>query len=166
MTLILRAAGWAACAGLCVLNVAARAGEDMTPGEKSVASTMLVVSTPVFASLMVSSIVASGPAAAVRASKRERANGNMPPMRVESTERKADGKVEVVLQDPESAENTARLIWPARDDDPSSGFHVGDIVRFDPSSGGSGWLVRSPQGTELAFVPTATAAADNASETW
>lgn len=70
------------------------------------------------------------------------------------------------LQDPANAENTALLHWPARQDDPTAGFRVGETVTFQPSPAGAGWTVQSPQGQALAFVPTAESAAQNSSTTW
>ncbi|CAD7713519.1 hypothetical protein LMG31886_06430 [Xanthomonas hydrangeae] len=137
----------------------------ITRGDASMMSAILVVSAPVFVSIAVGHSVGRGSEALGDASNKASA-GPLPPMRVKSVEKTTDGGCEVQLQDPAQADNTALLRWPARQDDPTAGFHVGDTVTFQPSPAGAGWTVQSPQGQALAFVPTADAAAQNSSKTW
>lgn len=141
--------------------VSAHAGEDMSPGERSILSAALVVAVP---SILLSHSVGgvlqtAGPRQDTRA-------GPLPPMRVEAVEQDDDGGREVRLQDPDVIEHRAVLRWPARDDDPTAGFIVGARVTFVPTPAGSGWTLHSEAGEALAFVPTETAAADNLSQAW
>ncbi|MBB3835692.1 MULTISPECIES: hypothetical protein [Xanthomonas] len=147
----------------------AHAGEMTTPGEKSEFYTALAVSTPV---LVVSGLVGSVFLAPVIASNevseqgRTPRAGKLPAMRVEAVDTLPAGARQVRLQDPQQAENTAVLHWQARQDDPAAGFHVGEMVTFQPSPVGSGWTVHAAQGQALAFVPTEAAAAYSSSQTW
>ncbi|KLD71422.1 hypothetical protein [Xanthomonas pisi] len=147
----------------------AHAGEATTPGEKSEFYTALSVAAP---ALVVSGVVGSTLLAPLTASeivgehRREPRAGKLPAMRVETVETLPAGARQVRLQDPQQADNTALLRWPARQDDPTAGFHVGETVSFQPSPAGAGWTVQSPQGEALAFVPTAESAAHNSSKTW
>ncbi|MEA9581184.1 hypothetical protein VC218_20515 [Xanthomonas nasturtii] len=137
----------------------------ITRGDASAMSAILVISAPYFVSLALGHSAMAGSEALDHASNKASA-GPLPPMRVKSVEKTTDGGCEVQLQDPEKADNTALLRWPAREDDPAAGFRVGETVTFQPSPAGAGWTVQSPQGQALAFVPTAVSAAQNSSKTW
>ncbi|MCC8626089.1 hypothetical protein [Xanthomonas vesicatoria] len=137
----------------------------ITRGDASAMSAILVISAPYFVSLALGHSAMAGSEALGDASHKASA-GPLPPMRVKSVEKTTDGGCEVQLQDPEKADNTALLRWPAREDDPATGFRVGETVTFQPSPAGAGWTVQSPQGQALAFVPTAESAAQNSSTTW
>lgn len=84
--------------------------------------------------------------------------GPLPDMQVKSIGTAEDGGRTVALEDPANPDNTARLQWPKRQDDPAAGFAVGAKVAFQPSAKGSGWMLRNDAGTALAFVPTIEAA--------
>ncbi|WP_022970745.1 hypothetical protein [Xanthomonas maliensis] len=146
-----------------------RAGEMTTPGEKSQFYSALAVSVPV---VLASTIVASPFMASSnvyderRDDRRRRRAGTLPPMRVDAVRTLPEGEREVQLQDPQNTEANVVLRWPARQDDPTAGFRVGDMVSFQPSPAGSGWTVHAPQGQALAFLPTSDAAAYNSSRTW
>ncbi|PPU39988.1 hypothetical protein [Xanthomonas arboricola] len=137
----------------------------ITRGDASAMSAILVISAPYFVSLALGHSAVAGSEALSDASHKASA-GPLPPMRVKSVEKTTDDGCEVQLQDPANAENTALLRWPARQDDPTAGFRVGETVTFQPSPAGAGWTVQSPQGQALAFVPTAESAAQNSSKTW
>ncbi|MEA5126314.1 hypothetical protein [Xanthomonas floridensis] len=147
----------------------AHAGEMTTPGEKSEFYSALAVSTPV---LVVGGALASvlSPASMAVQAAREASStphaGTLPPMRVQAVQTLPEGAREVQLQNPQQTDATLSLRWPARQDDPATGFRVGDMVSFQPSPAGSGWTVQDPQGQALAFLPTGEAAAHNSSRTW
>ncbi|MBB4131290.1 MULTISPECIES: hypothetical protein [unclassified Xanthomonas] len=167
MNLTLRSAGLGLLLAVaCGQPLRANAGlPTITRGDASVMSAILVISAPYFVSLAVGHSAIAGSEAISDASNKVSA-GPLPPMRVKSVEKTTDGGCEVQLQDPQQTENTALLRWPARQDDPTAGFRVGDTVTFQPSPAGAGWTVQSPQGQALAFVPTAESAAQNTTQTW
>ncbi|UFS54957.1 hypothetical protein LPH53_04825 [Xylella taiwanensis] len=88
-----------------------------------------------------------------------------PPMQVKSIEIQQGGGYQVKLQDPVTPDNQAELRWPARQDNPTTGFKVGELVHFQPNKEGIGWTVRSAREEALAFVPTVEAANHVLSET-
>lgn len=51
-----------------------------------------------------------------------------PPMQVKSIEIQQGGGYQVKLQDPVTPDNQAELRWPARQDNPTTGFKVGELV--------------------------------------
>ncbi|MCP3035540.1 MULTISPECIES: hypothetical protein [Xanthomonas] len=158
-----------ACLFAALTLPCAHAGEATTPGEKSEFYSALSLAMPVLIASGVAGSVFSAPVAAsntVAESRREARAGKLPPMRVQAVDTLPAGARQVRLQDPQQAENTAVLQWQARQDDPAAGFHVGEMVTFQPSPAGSGWTVHAEQGQALAFVPTEAAAAYGSSQTW
>ncbi|ALR06484.1 hypothetical protein XFHB_06140 [Xylella fastidiosa] len=141
-------------------------------GRAAGASAMLVVSMPL---MSVGSFIEGASMTATKLSqehgsshKQYQANNKLkspPPMQVKSVEIQQDGGYQVKLQDPKAPENQAELRWPARQDNPTAGFKVGELVHFQPNKNGIGWTVRSAQEETLAFMPTATAANHVFSET-
>lgn len=75
-------------------------------------------------------------------------------------------EVEMVALGAAEAGESAKLAWPYREDDPTTGFVVGEVVNFQASPGGTGWLVRNQAGDALAFAPIAEAAQGARSERW
>ncbi|UAU34154.1 hypothetical protein [Xanthomonas campestris] len=145
------------------------AGEVNTPGEKSAFYVTVSLAVPIALSVGAVGSTLSGPYFASQAIRDRSGNkraGTVAPMRVEAVETLPDGARQVRLQDPQQADNAALLRWQARQDDPAAGFHVGQMVSFQPTPAGSGWLVHAPQGEPLAFLPTDEAAASNSSHTW
>ncbi|MCS3746945.1 hypothetical protein FHY18_002541 [Xanthomonas arboricola] len=160
-------------AGACLFAAlavpCAHAGEATTPGEKSEFYSALALATPVLAASAVVGSVFAPPVAAYNAlaeSRRETRAHKLPAMRVEAVDTLPEGARQVRLQDPQQAETTAVLQWPARQDDPAAGFHVGEVVTFQPSPAGSGWTVHAPQGQALAFLPTGDAVVNSSSRVW
>ncbi|AMV06569.1 hypothetical protein AC028_06825 [Xanthomonas citri pv. aurantifolii] len=160
-------------AGACLFPAltlpCAHAGEATTPGERSEFYSALSLAMPVLIASGVFASVVAGPLTAsseMAASRRKAHAGKLPPMRVQAVDTLPAGARQVRLQDPQQAENTAVLQWQARQDDPAAGFHVGDMVTFQPSPVGSGWTVHAEQGRALAFVPTEAAAAYSSSHIW
>ncbi|UXA51785.1 hypothetical protein M0D45_13755 [Xanthomonas prunicola] len=152
-----------------LLPTCVQAGEMTTPGEKSQFYSALAVSVPVVlaSTIVASPFIASLTAYAERRDDHRRPRaGTLPPMRVDAVHALPAGEREVRLQDPQSAEANVVLRWPVRQDDPTAGFRVGDIVSFQPSPAGSGWTVHAPQGKALAFLPTSDTAACNSSRHW
>lgn len=92
--------------------------------------------------------------------------GPLPPLTVERVEHLADGGYQVALQNPQAPGELAVLAWPARPDNPAAEVTVGDVLAFEPTPAGAGWTVAAANGTPLAFLPTADAAASNLSERW
>ena len=130
-------------------------------------SAVMMVSGPLFLSAAgVNAALEASSAAGDRRQQRRLAAGPLPDMLVQQVGSTADGGRMVTLVDPGNAQNTAELAWPARSDDPAAGFQPGQQVRFDPSSGGSGWLLHDAAGSgpALAYVPTLQAAGDSYSQ--
>ncbi|HHZ26806.1 TPA: hypothetical protein HH294_14035 [Xanthomonas vasicola pv. zeae] len=133
----------------------AHAGQATTPGEKSEFYSALSLATPVLIASGVVASVVGGPLAAstaVAESRREARAGKLPPMRVEAVDTLPAGARQVRLQEPQQAENTAVLQWQVRQDDPAAGFHVGEIVTFQP--GRWQWLDRACRTRERIGVRT------------
>lgn len=91
--------------------------------------------------------------------------GQLPDMHVKSIGNTADGGRRVALEDPANPENRATLQWPKREDDPAAGFTVGGKIAFQPSPQGAGWMLRTTDGTALAFVPTLEAVDESRTRT-
>ncbi|OQP83657.1 hypothetical protein IA54_018930 [Xanthomonas phaseoli pv. syngonii LMG 9055] len=157
-----------ACLFAALTLPCAHAGEATTPGEKSEFYSALSLAMPVLIASGVFASVVAGPLTAsseMAASRRRAHAGKLPPMRVQAVGTLPAGARQVRLQDPQQAENTAVLQWQARQDDPAAGFHVGEMVTFQPSPAGSGWTAHTRPGKALVFVPTEAAAAYGNSQT-
>jgi len=84
---------------------------------------------------------------------RLKAKNDVPDMEVKEVGEDEKGNPQVRLQDPNNPENYAVLIWPERKNNPTANFQEGDLIHFQPSAQGSGWLLRDDTGTALAFIP-------------
>lgn len=90
----------------------------------------------------------------------------LPDMQVKDVKTDPQGGCEVQLQVPGKDDQTATLTWAKRDGSPADGFVVGQTVAFVPTPTGAGWNINDTTGKPLAYVPTASAAADSASGEW
>lgn len=151
----------AASLGLGLVPSQARAeGFKINGSQASVlitaSSVVMVVSGPIFLSAagVRGAADMSKESSERREEKRRISAGPLPDLEVKSVETAADGGRRVTLEDPANVENRATLQWPKREDDPAAGFTVGAKIAFQPSPQGAGWMLRSPQGAALAFVPT------------
>lgn len=148
-----------------------RAGDNMNNSEISTlvvsGSAMMVVSGPVFLSAAGVNRVTelSRASNGRRDGKRRISAGPLPDMQVKEIAGTADGGRSVTLEDPLNPENTARLQWPQREDNPAANFVAGQTVAFTPSPQGTGWMLRAEDGAVLTFVPTVEAADDSHTST-
>ena len=160
----------AASLGSGLTSGAAHAGE-INGSQASVlitgSSVVMVVSGPIFLSAagVRGAADMSKESSERREEKRRISAGTLPDLEVKSVETAADGGRRVTLEDPANVENRATLQWPKREDDPAAGFTVGEKVAFQPSPQGAGWMLRSPQGAALAFVPTIEAVDESRTHT-
>lgn len=145
----------------------ARAGELNSSEATVFISVALTLSIPLAASAGLAGLSAAPFKASDRhkAAKRVPATP-LPEMEVKEVTPLPDGGRRVQLQVPDQEDQTATLEWPARADDPAAGFVVGQTVAFVPTPAGAGWNVHDAAGRQLAYVPTAYAAADSTSATW
>jgi len=148
-----------------------RAGDNMDNSDVSMllvgGSAVMVVSGPVYLSAAGVKRVTglSRESNGRRDGKRRISAGPLPDMQVKEIAQTADGGRSVTLQDPLDPENTARLQWPQREDNPAANFVPGQTVAFTPSPRGTGWMLRAEDGAVLTFVPTIEAADDSHTST-
>jgi hypothetical protein len=148
-----------------------RAGDNMDNSDVSMllvgGSAVMVVSGPVYLSAAgVNRVTELSRASNGRRDGKPRISaGPLPDMQVKEIAQTADGGRSVTLQDPLDPENTARLQWPQREDNPAANFVPGQTVAFTPSPRGTGWMLRAEDGAVLTFVPTIEAADDSHTST-
>lgn len=88
---------------------------------------------------------------------------------VTAVRQREDGsrEVELAAREPVEAEGPpvrATVVFPKRDDGADEIPEIGDSLDFEPSAGGSGWLVHRNGGVATAFLPVPHAQQDIGSE--
>ena len=145
----------------------ARAGDLNSSETTMLISIVFTVSVPFAASVGLAELSAAPFKASAKRNAVKRVPAKpLPEMEVKAVTTNTEGGRTVQLQVPGKDDQTATLEWPARADDPGAGFVVGQTVAFVPTPAGAGWNVHDAAGRQLAYVPTAYAAADSASTTW